>query len=84
MLAIRRGRLAKLEKILSCDQKDIAALNPWRATYLLIFMACEAIALYGLVLRFLGFTFTQVASFYIAGFVLMLYFAPRRPSNAIG
>jgi hypothetical protein len=73
-----------LEKILSCDQQDIAALNPWRATYLLIFMACEAIALYGLVLRFRGFTFTQVASFYIAGFVLMLYFAPRRPSNAIG
>jgi hypothetical protein len=84
ILAIRRGRLAKLEKILSCDQEDIAALNPWRATYLLIFMACEAIALYGLVLRFLGFTFTQVASFYIAGFVLMLYFAPRRPCNAIG
>jgi hypothetical protein len=84
MLAIRRGRLAKLEKILSCDQEDIAALNPWRATYLLIFMACEAIALYGLVLRFLGFTFTQVASFYIAGFALMLYFAPHRPSNAIG
>ena len=36
------------------------------------------------VLRFLGFSFTQVTSFYIAGFVLMLYFAPRRPSNAIG
>jgi hypothetical protein len=72
MFAIRRGRLSKLEKILSSDQEDIAALNPWRA-----------IALYGLVLRFLGFTFTQVVPFYIAGFVLMLYFAPRRPSNAI-
>jgi hypothetical protein len=43
ILAIRRGRLAKLKKILSCDQEDIDALNPWRATYLLIFMACEAI-----------------------------------------
>ena len=84
MFAIRRGRLAKLEKILSSNQEDIAALKPWRATYLLIFMACEAVALYGLVLRFLGFSFTQVAPFYIAGFVLMLYFAPRRPSNAIG
>jgi hypothetical protein len=84
MFAIRRGRLAKLEKILSSHQEDTAALNPWRATYLLIFVACEAIALYGLVLRFLGFTFMQVTPFYIAGFVLMLYFAPRRPSNAIG
>jgi hypothetical protein len=84
MFAIRRGRLAKLEKVLSSDQEDVAALNPWRATYLVIFMACEAIALYGLVLRFLGFSFTQVSPFYIAGFVLMLYFAPRRSFNTIG
>ncbi len=84
MFAIRRGRLAKLEKVLSSDQEDTAALNPWRATYLLLFMACEAIALYGLVLRFQGFTLMQIAPFYIAGFVLMLYFAPRRPTNAIG
>lgn len=83
MFAIRRGRLAKLEKTLSSTQEDVAALNPWRATYLLIFMACEAIALYGLVLRFLGFSFAQVAPFYIAGFVLMLYFVPRRPGNAV-
>jgi len=84
MFAIRRGRLAKLEKVLSSHQEDTATLNPWRSTYLLIFMACEAIALYGLVLRFLGFTFMQVTPFYIAGFALMLHFAPRRPSNAIG
>jgi hypothetical protein len=84
MFAIRRGRLARLERVLSSDQEDIAALNPWRATYILIFMACEAIALYGLVLRFLGSTFMQVAPFYIAGFVLMLYFAPHRPTNALG
>ncbi|HYM06409.1 MAG TPA: hypothetical protein VEU11_07595 [Terriglobales bacterium] len=82
--AIRRGRLAKLEEVLSSHQEEMAALKPWRAIYLLIFMACEAVALYGLVLRFLGFTFTQVAPFYIAGFVLMLYFAPHRPSDAIG
>ena len=84
LFAMRRGRLAKLEKILSCNQEDVAVLKPWRATYLLIFMACEAIALYGVVLRFMGFTFTQVVPFYLAGFVLMLYFAPRRPTNAIG
>jgi hypothetical protein len=84
ILFIRRGRLAKLDKILPSNQEDIAALKLWRATCLLIFMACEAIALYGLVLRFLGFTFLQGAPFYMAGFVLMLYFAPRRPTNAIG
>ncbi len=84
LFGMRRGRLAKLEKLLSSNQEDVAALKPWRATHLLIFMACEAIALYGLVLRFLGFTFTQVVPFYLAGVVLMLYFAPRRPSNAIG
>jgi hypothetical protein len=45
MFAMRRGRLAKLEKVLSSQPEDIAVLNPWRATYLLLFMACEAIAL---------------------------------------
>ena len=84
MFAIRRGRLAKLEKILSSNQEDIAALTPWRATYFLIFMACEAIALYGLVLRFMGLTLIQVAPFCIAGFILMVFFGPRRPADGLG
>jgi hypothetical protein len=40
---------------------------------------CEALALLGLVLRFLGFSFQQSLPFYIASFVLLLFFGPREP-----
>jgi hypothetical protein len=39
----------------------------------------EAIAIFGLVLRLIGFSLSQVAYFYIAGFILLLFFGPRRP-----
>jgi hypothetical protein len=39
----------------------------------------EAIAIFGLLLRFIGFSFSHVASFYVAGFILLLFFGPRRP-----
>jgi hypothetical protein len=39
----------------------------------------ESIAIFGLVLRILGFSLSQVASFYISGFILLLFFGPRRP-----
>jgi hypothetical protein len=39
----------------------------------------EAIAIFGLVLRLIGFSLSQVWSFYIAGIILLLFFGPRRP-----
>jgi hypothetical protein len=38
--------------------------------------------MFGLVLRLIGFSLSQVASFYIAGFILLLFFGPRRPIPA--
>lgn len=62
---------------------DAAALSRWRAGYIVTFALCESIALYGLILRMLGQTLGQSAPFYLAGFLLMLYFGPRRPSDPI-
>jgi len=39
----------------------------------------ESIALFGLILRLIGFSLSQVWSFYIAAFILLLFFRPRRP-----
>jgi F0F1-type ATP synthase membrane subunit c/vacuolar-type H+-ATPase subunit K len=39
---------------------------------------CETLALFGFVLRFMGFTLSEVAPFYVVGFALMLLFGPRR------
>jgi archaellum biogenesis protein FlaJ (TadC family) len=44
----------------------------------LIYCLSEAIALYGLVLHFLGFSLTQVAPFFFSGLVLLSFFQPQR------
>ena len=64
---------------LSNTRDDAAALGPWRAGYIISYAVSEAIALYGLVLHFLGFSAKQVAPFFIAGFLLILFLAPSLP-----
>jgi hypothetical protein len=43
---------------------------------------CEALALLGLVLRFMGFRFEQSLPFYVGGFILLFFFGPREPAGA--
>jgi hypothetical protein len=74
----------RAEEALVRNEQDALSLARWRSGYVLIYALCEAVALYGLVLRFMGFTLTQVAPFYVVGFVLLFFFSPRRPSSAIG
>jgi len=45
---------------------------------IIIYCLSEAVALYGLVLHFFGFSFVQVAPFFFAGLVLLFFFEPRR------
>jgi LPXTG-motif cell wall-anchored protein len=75
----RRRKLKPSEEVLSVTPEDLFALKAWRTAYLVIYALCESVALYGVVLRFARFSFSQVAAFYLAGFLLLLYFAPRRP-----
>ena len=81
---LRRVMVIRAEQTLAHNAEDSASLSRWRAGYIVTFALCEAIALYGFVLRFLFFSLTQVMPFYVVGFVLLLFFRPRRPSNEIG
>lgn len=76
---IRTKLVGKAEAQLSIQPDDKVTLSRWRSAYVLIWALCEAIAVYGLVLRYLGFTMAQVAPFFAAGFLLMLAFPVRRP-----
>jgi F0F1-type ATP synthase membrane subunit c/vacuolar-type H+-ATPase subunit K len=80
----RRRKVKPSEEVLSVRPEDLPALKAWHTAYIVIYALCESVALYGVVLRFLRFSFPQVVAFYVAGFLLLLYFAPRRPTNAIG
>jgi F0F1-type ATP synthase membrane subunit c/vacuolar-type H+-ATPase subunit K len=81
---VRRVMVMPAENILRTDAEDANALGRWRAGYILILALSETIALHGLVLRFVGFGFPEVLPFFLASFILMLFFGPHRPANAIG
>ena len=84
ILVIRRVIVKPAEMALQGNPENTAALMRWRFGYMVTFALSEAVALYGVVLRFIGIRFSQVIPFFAAGFILMLFFGPRRPSNAIG
>jgi hypothetical protein len=79
--AVRRLFVLRPEATLAEHPEDSAALKRWRTGYLITYTLCETVALFGFVLRLVGFNLSQVAPFYLVGFVLMLLFAPRRASS---
>lgn len=82
VFVVRRTLVARAQGTLAAQPEDAGALQRWRTGYIVTWAASEAVALFGVVLHFIGFTLTQVAPFLIAGFVLILFSAPRRPATA--
>ena len=76
----RRKFVLQTEPLLRSEPFDPAVLARWRAGYIITWALSTSIALYGVVLRYIGFAFNQVCLFLIAGFVLILFFSPRRPN----
>ncbi|HXM21634.1 MAG TPA: hypothetical protein VN948_10265 [Terriglobales bacterium] len=81
IFAVRRLSVLRSEATLAAQTEDTAALKRWRSGYVITYALSEAVAMFGLVLRIQGCTLSQVAPFYLVGFVLMLLFGPRRPSR---
>ena len=79
IFAAWRMFVLRSEVILADQPEDTAALKRWRTGYIITYTLCETVALFGFVLRFMGFTLSEVAPFYVVGFALMLLFSPRRP-----
>src|SRR5215467_6622133 len=79
ILVVRRTLVQQSAAMLAIRPNDVATINRWRAGYVMTYALSESIAVFGLLLRLIGFTLSQVASFYVAGFMLLLFFGPRRP-----
>lgn len=79
ILVVRRTLVLQSAAALAARPNDLATLSRWRAGHIMTYALSEAIAIFGFVLRIMGFTLSQVAYFYIAGFILLLFFGPRRP-----
>jgi hypothetical protein len=79
IFVVRRTLVLRAAASLATHPDDGISLNQWRTGYLATYALCEALALFGLVLRFLGCNFQQSVPFYIGGFVLLFFFRPRQP-----
>lgn len=84
IFVVRRTLVQRAAASLATQPDDRISLNHWQTGYIATYALCEALALFGLVLRFQGSQFQQSLLYYIGGFVLLFFFGPRRPENPSG
>jgi hypothetical protein len=82
ILVVRRTLVQRAAASLATQPDDKLSLGHWRTGYIVTYALSEALALFGVILRFQGAQFQQSLLFYIGGFVLVLFFWPRQPVAA--
>jgi cytochrome b561 len=82
IFVVRRTLVLRSAESLASHPDDSLTLNHWKSGYIATYALCEALALFGLVLRFTGCSFQQSLPFYVGGFVLLFFFGPRQPAAA--
>jgi hypothetical protein len=79
IFVVRRTLVLRSGQSLASHPDDAVTLAHWKNGYVATYALCDALALFGLTLRLMGSTLQQSLLFYIGGFVLLLFFAPREP-----
>jgi len=79
IFVVRRTLVLRSAEDLAAHPDNPLTLSHWRIGYFATYILCEALALFGLVLRFTGSNFQQSLPYYIGGFVLLAFFGPRGP-----
>jgi cytochrome b561 len=82
IFVVRRTLVLRSAENLVVHPDDSATLNHWKSGYITTYALCEALALFGLILRFMGCSFQQSLPFYAGGFALLFFFGPREPARA--
>jgi hypothetical protein len=82
IFVVRRTLVFRAEEVLSTQLDNKLALNQWKTGYIATYALCEALALFGLIQRFMGGNVQQSLPYYIGGFVLLFFFRPRQPELA--
>ena len=81
VMVVRRTLVLQSEGELRQKPYEPATLSRWRTGYIVTYALCEALALFGLILRLAGFSLDHVWPYYASGFVLMLLFWPKLPKT---
>ena len=80
---VRRTLVLPAETLLWQKPSDPRTQARWKKGYLFLYALCEAVALFGLILRITGFTLANVWGFYLGGFLLVWIFSPRAPRSEV-
>jgi hypothetical protein len=81
IFVVRRTLVLRSAESLASHPDDSLTLSHWKSGYVATYVLCEGLALFGLILRFMGCNFQQSLPFYIGGFVLLFFFGPREPGS---
>jgi F0F1-type ATP synthase membrane subunit c/vacuolar-type H+-ATPase subunit K len=84
IFVVRRTLVQRAAESLAEHPDDNLSLNHWRTGYFTTYALCEALAVFGLVLRFRGSPMQQSLLFYVGGFVLLFFFRPSVPAERAG
>ncbi len=79
IFVVRRTLVFRAEASLVSQPEDSLSLNQWRTGYIATYALCEALALFGLILRFMGGDLQASGPYYLGGFILLFFFRPQQP-----
>lgn len=79
IFVVRRTLVFRAAASLAFHPEDILSLNQWRTGYIVTYALCEALALFGLIMRFLGGNLQASGPYYLGGFILLFFFRPQQP-----
>jgi len=82
IFVVRRTLVLRSAESLASHPDDALPLNHWRTGYIATYALCEALAVLGLLLRFLGYNLQESLPYYLGGFVLLFFFRARTPARA--
>lgn len=80
IFVVRRTIVFRAATSLASHPDDSVSLAHWKTGYFTTYALCEALALFGLVLRFRGCQMQQSLLFYVGGFVLLFFFRASAPA----
>ena len=82
IFVLRRTLVLRSAESLAANLDDALTLRHWMGGSIATYALCEALALFGLMQRFMGFNFQQSLPYYLGGFALLFFFGPREPLSS--
>jgi cytochrome b561 len=83
IFVVRRTLVSRSAESLAAHPDDLVTLQHWKNGYVATYALCEALALFGWVLRIMGCGLQQSLPFYVGGFALLFFFGPREPREPV-